>query len=351
MTSKSSDSSDKDKDDEIKKISSGYTTSEINSILSKAKNTHTAKKNDLATKNPTHKNGLLNGINFSDTSYANKDDEHAYFEINGQPLRVELGFTADRDVDIAETRMHSGFDNNEYAAVKHLYFKGDAGLTLNIKCRIRETDKFIGEKVNKDVINYTDESSVFSVLSDWCRTFTPCKVVSYSAIVENGYYRIKECKPTQVYNNFLTVELLLVQDTYTYQQTLQTKQTMSNVNNVIRGQGVDKTKALGTGGGNINGKLSGLAKQLHDCKVPMYKHCTCTKRKKPGCVTTYSSCVKVLQQSLRRVGLYFDGRVDGLYCYITYNAVTKYQQRHKDKLNVTGKVDEATRDLLVQEIK
>lgn len=332
------------KEKEKKKISSGYTTKEIQKILSEAKTSHIAKTNDLVGKVPTHTAGTLNHAISSNKKCSGKvEDKKAYFEINSQPLRVELGFTADRDVDIAETRLHSGFDTSAYAAVKHLYFKGDAGLTLNLKCRIRDSDKYIGEQVNKENIDYTNKT-VFSVLSDWCRTFTPCKVVSYSSIVENGYYRIKECKPTQLYNNFITVDLILVQDTYTYHQTLQTKQSMSNINNVINGIGIDKTKlSQGT-----KPKYTGLALQLYNCGE-LSKKCNCVTVKKPACIANYTTCTYILQQALRRVGLYFDGKLDGIYCYVTYNAVQKYQKRKK--LPVTGKMDTKTKMALVEDIK
>lgn len=326
------------------KISSGYTTKEIQTILNNAKTAHVAKTNDLTKKVPIHSADKLNAPRtYTKKCNGKVEDKKAYFEINGQPLRVELGFTADRDVEITETRLHSGFDTSAYAALKHLYFKGDSGLTLSLTIRLRDSDQYIGEKVNKDIIDYNDKT-VFSILSDWCRTFTPCKVVSYSSIVENGYYRIKECNPTQLYNNFITVALVLVQDTYTYHQTLQSQQSMSDINNVINGVGINKTHlSQGT-----TPKYTGLALQLYNCGE-LKKECTCITTKKPSCITTYKKCTYILQQALRRVGLYFDGKLDGLYCYITYNAVQKYQKRKK--LPVTGKFDSKTKMKLVEDIK
>lgn len=347
-SSNNSSSSSSDDDDEVTTISSGYTTAEINIILSEAKNTHVALTNDLVSKSTTNKSDVLNAP--SDRSECSfHTDDKAYFEINGQPLRVKTGIEVKRDVKVAETRMHSGFETSTWSAVKHLYFQGDAGLSFDVTVYLRTDDIFIGEEINSAEINYTNDKTVISVLNDWCRTFTICKIVTLSEIIENGYYRMTSFKPKQVYNNYVQVAMTFVQDTYTYQQPLQTNTSISDPNNVINGEGIDKEDLTGGDTG-----LTGLALELYNCG-DMSKKCLCTTVKKPTCVTTYSRCVYVLQQALRMVGLYFDGRIDGLYCYVTYDAVVKFQKQHADDadnpLNVTGKVDKATREKLIDLIK
>lgn len=358
----------KDKEDEdLKKtISSGYTDKEINDIVSKAKQVHLSKTNELINKHQKTKNSTLTmpfnrqmmiGTQSDCKNFAQQEqDQYSYFEVNGQPLRIALGLKVERDVKVAETRMHSGFDNTSYAAVKHLYFQGDAGLRFSVTVLLRNTDRFIGEQVNKEYIEYYDPKdsqkklpkTVIAVLNDWCRTFTLCKITSLSEIIENGYYRITKFSPQQIYNNYVQIEMTFVQDTYNYAQPLQSKQTMSHIENVdIHEGGVIKN----IGGGQP--VLSGLAKQLNECSN-IKKQCKCIVAKAGSCVATYSKCVLILQHALREVGLYFDGKLDGIFCYVTRKAIMEYQRRHEydleDALKVNGEFDELTKKRLVSDL-
>ena len=89
-----------------------------------------------------------------------------------------------------------------------------------------------------------------------------------------------------------------------------TKQPGSTSNEVVDGVGVAKITPVAVSGGSTP-KYTGLALQLSQCSE-LKKLCTCVTSKKSSCVTKYKSCTLILQQCLRKVGLYFDGRVDGL---------------------------------------
>lgn len=333
----------KKKDKELKKISSGYTTAEINKIIAEAKNVHIAKSNDLLTKKPTHKRSVLTQQYHRDCVV---DSDHAYFEVNGQPLRVQTGFKPKRDVEVAETRLFNGFSDSGLAARKHLYFKGDAGLSFELTVILHIDDKYIGEHVGSQ-LDYKDKT-VFSVLSDWNRTFQVCKIVTYAPTVENGYYRINKFEPEQTTHDTIMLDIGFIQDTYNYESKLVTKASGSNIKDIIDGLGTDKSNLSGTA--KDNSQFTGLAKQIINCD-DLYQKCNCITKKEATCVTRYVYCTYVLQQCLKRCGLYLDGRLDGKFCYLTHNAVIKYQKRYKDKVSVTGRVGPITRRLLAEDVQ
>lgn len=371
MADENKDSSEKKSDEpladdkDIKKtISSGYTNDEINKIVANAKNIHVAKDNLLAKQGQQTRNRVLNAPFGYATdeekesacrNLATKENlQYSYFEVNGQPLRIQLGFQVERDVKVAETRMHSGFDNTSYQAVKHLYFQGDAGISFDVTVMVRNYDEYIGKKVNTDYIEYTKNGrnkTVIAILNDWCRTFTVCEITSLSELIENGYYRITKFHPKQVYNNYVQIEMTFVQDTYSYAQPLQSKQTMSVIENVDISQG-GVIKDENTGGGQL--VLTGMVKKLHDCGK-IEKTCKCTTYRMNKCNTKYSECVLALQHCLQKATLYIDGKLDGLFCYYTMQAIKEFQKRHsKDKtkpLTITGKLDKDTKEKLIEEVK
>lgn len=349
-----SSSKNKKDDDKIKQISSGYTTAEISDILAKAEPVFKAKENKIPASIPKHKKEYFDrdkrGWNEKQNIKAcepNKYDDYVYFEVNGQPLRIETGFEAERDVEVVKTRLHSGFHGEESAAQNHLYFKGDAGITFEVTALISIYDEYVGDKVGNK-INY-ENRTVFPVLDDWVRTNTVCEIVTFSPIIEKGFYRITKFKPKQVYTDYIKVDITFVQDTYNYERPLATRQGSSKTSNIVQGQGTLHTNEDQLNGGTAP-RFTGLALELFNCSE-LKKLCTCTTKKTSKCVTKYKSCTLVLQKCLRKVGLYFDGRVDGLYCYVTFNAVTQYQQRHKDKLNVSGNMDTKTKELLCEEVQ
>lgn len=338
---------DKKKEKDPPKVSSGYTPDEIDKILRNAEAVFTAKTNDALLGTPKHKKSYFDVSTDKKNCETGKYDDYVYFEVNGQPLRVALEFSAERDTQLVKTRLHSGFSKDTSKAVNHLYFKGDAGIEFEITAFIDINDEYVGDKVG-DLIEYNNRT-VFPVLDDWVRTNTVCKVITFSPLIENGYYRIQKLKPTQIDADNIKCDITFIQDTYNYERPLATRQPGSTTNEVIPGTGVARIDENTLGGGKLP-KYTGLAKQLYDCGE-LSKKCTCVTSKKSSCVTTYRGCVYVLQQCLRKVGLYFDGKVDGLFCYITYNAVIQYQQRHKDKLNVTGVVDNKTKIMLCDEVQ
>lgn len=327
------------KEKEVTKVSSGYTAAEIDAILRDAEAVFTAKENDALRGVPSHKKSYFDQNLDQRTCNSNGYEDFVYFEVNGQPLRIELGFEAERDVQVVKTRLHSGFDNSSNAAITHLYFKGDAGIEFDVTAFINVDDAYIGDKVG-DEINY-DNRTVFPVLDDWHRTNTVCKIITFSPLIENGYYRITKFKPKQIYADYIHCQITFTQDTYNYERPLATKQPGSTLKEAVEGVGVTRIDPVNLGGGS-KPKYTGLAKQLYDCNT-LSKKCTCLTTKLSTCVTKYVHCTYVLQQCLRKVGLYFDGKVDGLYCYITYNAVRQFQQRYPKELNVTGAVDEKTK--------
>lgn len=338
---------DKKEEKEVTKVSSGYTQTEIDAILNDAQPVFRATSNDALLGVPKHKKEYFDVAASRHTCDTSKYDDYVYFEVNGQPLRIALGFTPERDVQLVKTRLHSGFSKDTAKAVNHLYFKGDAGISFEITAFIDINDPYIGDKVG-DQINY-DNRTVFPVIDDWNRTNTVCKIITFSPTIENGYYRISHLKPKQVDHETIECIIGFVQDTYNYERPLATTQPGSSVNEVVDNIGVEKLDPSSLGGGKLP-KYTGLAAQLYDCGQ-LKKLCTCVTRKESSCVTKYVACTYILQQCLRKVGLYFDGKVDGLFCYITHNAVIQYQQRHKDKLNVSGIVDTKTKELLCEEVQ
>lgn len=335
------------KKDEVTKVSSGYTQADIDAILNNAKAVFTAKTNDALLGVPKHKKDYFDVASTRHTCKPSQYEDYVYFEVNGQPLRVAPGFTPERDVQLIKTRLHSGFSKDTAKAVNHLYFKGDAGLSFEIIAYIDIHDEFVGDKIGTQ-INY-ENRTVFPVLDDWNRTNTVCKIITFSPTIENGYYRISHLKPKQVDHDTIECDIGFIQDTYNYERPLATEQPGSSMNEVVDNIGTAKLDPSSLKGGKVP-KYTGLAAQLMDCPQ-LKKICTCTTRKEASCVTKYIACTYILQQCLRRVGLYFDGKLDGLFCYITYNAMIQYQQRHKDKLNVTGMLDTKTKELLCGEVQ
>lgn len=347
----SNDTKEKE-EEEIKTISTGYTTEEIQMILNAARNLHVRQPNDLLDKLPSHDSNFLNApvegsMSFlehkpylEDSALADEynrwtKEHYFYFEVNGQPLRVKLGFSADRDIKINETRMHSGFDTSSDSAVKHLYFQGDAGATIDCTILIRPDDLYVGEEVGSEILYNNPPIYLYDVLSDWSKSFELCKIVSMSPIVENGYYRINKFNPTQVYEDLIVVDVGFVEDTYTYRSRLTTYQT-DRLNKRIETKGNRVIQDA-----MVNGYTDTLASSLSGCDE-LRKVCTCIDSKKNSCTVTYKYCTLVLQKALQRVSLYLDGRLDGLFCYVTHNAVIQFQKRFQGELSVNGIADKKT---------
>lgn len=345
-------------------ISSGYTQGEIDAILEKATPYYQGTSiKKLSEQRPTHKNTHEYTYDIYKQQYTNPE---CYFEVNGQPLRIKTNFSAERDVMVNETRLYSGFNTADKAALKHLYFQGDAGITLEVEALVFTDDVFIGEKVG-NLVNYTEDTTVASVLIDWNRTFEACKIISDSPIIEKGYYRMTRCNPTQVAHNLIAFELTFVQDTYNFNSELQTKGALSTVNNNIKTGSSnhlydssalkapkDTTKTVtpktniqtDTGG---KGAESDFITKLSKCK-PLKKKCKCTKGKRKDCTTkTKVECVVLYQKALQKLGYYLNYRVDGLFCCYTYQETMRFQK--KNNLTVDGKVGDETMPVLIKKLK
>jgi hypothetical protein len=337
------------------KISSGYSKEDIEKIISSAEPVHRGTDVDLSRERPIHKNVY-------DIVYDVKDEwwnnPTVYFEVNGQPLRILLGINIEPDVEIAETRLHSGFETSDKAAVKHLYFQGDAGLTVECTAIVRTDDIYIGERVGD--LNYTDETSVVSVLLDWGRTFQVCKLITNDPIIDKSYYRMKKPTFTHILPNVYQVDLTFVEDTYHYNNSLQTENAMSSVNNVLKvGSGsvnyydssdINWTKpvhekVISTNQGvNVE---SELVSTLRSCPV-LKKRCTCTNYKKRSCNVQYVKCVWYYQKALKQLGYYLDGKHDGLFCYLTKRATVKFQT--DNKIIVDGVFGSQTKGVLINKL-
>lgn len=346
------------------KISSGYTKEEIENIISKATPYYQGvSTKELSKQRPTHKNTHEYVYDEYIKAYTNPE---CYFEVNGQPLRIKTQFNAERDVQVNETRLFSGFNTADKAALKHLYFQGDAGITLNVEALVFTDDAYIGEKAG-DLVNYTEDTTVASVLIDWNRTFQACKIISDSPIIEKGYYRMTRCNPTQIHHNLIHFELTFVQDTYNFNPELQTKGALSTVNNNIKTGSSnhrydsselevpkDNTKPV-TPKTNIQTDTTKkpveneFTKKLKDC-VTLKKKCKCTTYKRSDCSTkTRIECVVQYQKALQKVGYYLGYKVDGLFCCYTYQATRKFQQ--DNKLVVDGWVGTQTMTALIKKLE
>ena len=355
----SSEDSSKDKfsDEEIEKIlkqkiSSGYSKEEIEKIISSAVPVYEASRVDLSKNRPKHTNTDDFIYDYA-TEYFGYPT--VYFEVNDQPLRILLGSNIKPDIEIAETRMHSGFETNDKTAVKHLYFQGDAGLTIECTAIVRTDDKYVGAKVGD--IDYTADTTVASVLMDWGKSFQTCKLITDDPVINKNYYRLKAPEFEHVLPNLYKVKLTFVEDTYNFNTGMQTENAMSNVNNVIK-TGTGSTGYYDSSGLNWDSKIQGFnqglpsdstfVKQLKGCK-PLSKTCSCVSYKKASCNTKYVQCVWYYQKALKQMGYYLDGRHDGLFCYLTKRAVTQFQKDYK--LTVNGSFDEQTEKKIIEKIQ
>lgn len=337
------------------KISSGYSKEDIEKIISSAEPVYRGTDVDLSRERPIHKNVYDIVYNYETEWW---DNPTVYFEVNGQPLRILLGANIEPDVEVAETRLHSGFETSDKAAVKHLYFQGDAGLTIECTAVVRTDDIYIGERVG-DLINYTDDTTVVSVLMDWGRTFQVCKIITNDPVIDKSYYRMKRPVFTHILPNVYQVDLTFVEDTYHYNNSLQTENAMSSVNNVLKvGTGstghYDSTKINWTKPvhevvtkNNGVGIESEFITTLRACPVLSQK-CTCVNYKKRSCNTQYIKCVWYYQKGLKQLGYYLDGRHDGLFCYLTKRATVQFQKNHS--LTTNGTFDKNTKDMMIKKL-
>lgn len=332
------------------KISSGYSKEDIEKIISSAEPVYRGNDIDFGTQRPIHKN--VNDIVY-DYKTEWFDNPTVYFEVNGQPLRILLGSQIEPDIEVAETRLHSGFETSDKAAVKHLYFQGDAGLTIECTALVRTDDVYIGERVGD--INYDDDTTVVSVLLDWGRTFQVCKIITNDPVIDKSYYRMKKPQFVHVLPNLYQVDLTFVEDTYHYNNTLKTQNAMSSASNVLRsGTGsigyynsedlkwstpIVKNMGVGT--------ESEFITTLRNCPV-LKKTCSCVNYKKTSCNVKYIKCVWYYQKALKQLGYYLDGRHDGLFCYLTKRATVKFQT--DNKLTTNGTFDNNTKEILINKL-
>ena len=364
-TSKSEDEKKNDKfsEEEIKKIlgttiSSGYTPEEIEKIIERAEPVYAGSTVDFSAVRPKH----INTRNYVwDKNTGKLSHPECYFEVNGQPLRIQTEFTVTPDTEIDETRLFSGFDTTDNSAVKHLYFKGNAGYTIDCTAIVRADDLYIGNHVGD--INYEDDTTVASVLIDWERSFQSCVIITDSPIIQKGYYRLKIENITQVYHNLIEFDLKFIQDTYHYNTDLLTYGAMSKAINVLK-----------TGGGNtgyydsselddskkrpstpqVNTDTTSTVKDmplithLKSCGT-IRKKCSCVSYKKKNCITTYSQCAYYYQEALKKLGYYLDGKHDGLFCFMTHNATLKFQR--DNNIVVDGIVGKQTFGVLFDKLK
>lgn len=361
-TSKSEDEKKNDKfsKEEIEKllgttISSGYTPEEIEKIIERAEPVYAGETVDFGTVRPKH----TNTRSYVFDEYTGKlTHPECYFEVNGQPLRIKTEFVVTPDTEIDETRLFSGFDTTDKSAVKHLYFKGNAGYTIECSAIVKADDIYIGNHVGD--INYDSDTTVASVLMDWERLFQSCVVITDSPIIPKGYYRLKIDSITQVYHNRIDFDLRFIQDTYHYNTDLQTYGAMSKAINVLK-----------TGGGNTgyyeDGTLEDTAKRVvvntdttsvvkEDLLIKNLKECgsfkkvcSCVSYKKKSCTTKYSKCAYHYQGALKKLGYYLDGKHDGLFCYLTHKATIKFQK--DNNLVVDGIVGKQTMGRVIEKLQ
>ena len=370
----SESSSDTSKDDkkekftekEIKEllgttISSGYTNEEIENIIAGAEPVYASSTVDFSNVRPKHTNTRNYVVDLETGKLVHPE---CYFEVNGQPLRLKTEFNVTPDTEIDETRLFSGFDTTDKSAVKHLYFKGNAGYTIECTLLVRADDLYIGDQVGN--INYDSDTTVASVLMDWERMFQSCIVITDSPIVQKGYYRLKIEQITQVNHNLIEFDVRFIQDTYHYNTDLQTYGAMSKMINVLRVGGsnsgyyssgeLDKTdlsdvkpiekEAIKINTNNTNKvKDTSLINQLKSCNT-IRKLCKCTTFKRKNCNTTYMRCTYYYQSALKKLGYYLDGKHDGLFCYYTHQATIKFQR--DKKLVVDGIVGKQTMGKIIE---
>lgn len=361
-TNKSSDEKKNDtfSEEKIKEllgteISSGYTPEEIEKIIERAEPVYAGETVDFSNVRPKH----TNTRSYVFDQYTGKlTHPECYFEVNGQPLRIKTEFVVTPDTEIDETRLFSGFDTTDKSAVKHLYFKGNAGYTIECTAIVKADDLYIGNQVGD--INYDSDTTVASVLMDWERLFQSCVVITDSPIIPKGYYRMKIESITQVYHNRIDFDLRFIQDTYHYNTDLQTYGAMSKAVNVLKTGGgntgyyedgtleeAKKRPAVNTDTTTVV-KESALISHLKSCGT-IKKVCKCTSYKRKNCTTTYTSCSYYYQEALKKLGYYLDGRHDGLFCYLTHNATLKFQR--DNKLVVDGIVGNQTMTKLIEKLQ
>ena len=360
-TSKSEDEKKNDKfsKEEIEKllgttVSSGYTPEEIEKIIESAEPVYAGETTtDFSMVRPKHKNTRHMVWDWDKEELTNPE---CYFEVNGQPLRVNTEFTVTPDTEIDETRLFSGFDTTDKSAVKHLYFKGNAGYTVECSVVVRSDDIYIGNHVGD--INYDSDTTVASVLMDWERLFQVCVIITDSPIVQNGYYRLKIEDITQVYHNLIKFQLRFIQDTYHYNTDLQTYGALSKAVNVLKTgntayydssdfEEVKKPVKVNTDT-TTKVKEDVLITHLNNCPT-IRRICSCVSYKKKSCITSYLACSYYYQEALKKLGYYLDGKHDGLFCYLTHKATLKFQR--DNKITVDGIVGPETKGVLIAKLK
>lgn len=370
-SSSSSDTSSDEKkekftEEEIKEllgttISSGYTNEEIENIIAGAEPVYAGSTIDFSNVRPKNTNTRNYVIDLETGELVHPE---CYFEVNGQPLRLKTEFNVTPDTEINETRLFSGFDTIDKSSVKHLYFKGNAGYTLECTLIVRADDVYIGDHVGN--INYDSDTTVASVLMDWERMFQSCIIITDSPIVQKGYYRLKIEQITQVNHNLIEFDVRFIQDTYHYNTDLQTYGAMSKVINVLRVGGsnsgyyssseldnadvsdvtsIEKEQIKINTNNTDTVKDTSLINQLKSCNT-IKKLCKCTTFKRKNCNTTYMRCTYYYQEALKKLGYYLDGKHDGLFCYYTHQATIKFQKDHK--LVVDGIVGKQTRTKIIE---
>lgn len=339
------------------KISTGYSSKEIKNIIKAAKNVHVPKESISSKSRPVHRN--KSQIVYDHAKAKDKNGKYytigythplVYFEVNQQPLHIQIENTITPDIEIAETRLHSGFSKStNQTALKHLYFQGDAGLTIDCTAIVRTDEVFIGKKVYPNKVHYEEGTTVASVLMEWSRNFIPCELVTEDPLIDKSVYRMKINEVTHLYHNTYEFDLTFIEDTYNYYKEAPTESATSLVDNVlIMGTGTQSTNVYSSK--TLKGttlpkritayevalkKNKGVAKQedsltkLENCikKSPLSQKCRCIGERYNDCTTTkYVHCVWLYQSALIYLGFYPPKyRHDGLFCLYTKQETLKMQ--------------------------
>lgn len=249
----------------------------------------------------------------------NNDKTHLFYQ-SGKADVFRIKIVIDKD-DRIKGHFHEEYDVNVPSNV----------INMTGNENILNDETFIGIGTTHEVIDYTDELSLITVLDYFAKNGVLLNIVTEAIDIPNGVYVITDNpKRVQKYKNNTIWELEFTR--WTGDTSISWKFNNTYTNKAIAAYKKSKSKTA---------KAKAKTKSSTPTKTKLKK---CTK-----CKIQYSKskkvcvCTKYMQTILKNKKFY-NSTVDGWFGSKTKEAVKKFQQKYKKKykLSVNGKVDKKT---------